>query len=380
MHLEAYNRPAMKELLKALIEAESTPEKGELAAAEVISAEFSRAGIDSRLDVWDSNRANVVVRIESGGSRPALLFACHLDVVGPGETAWKHPPFKALEADGRIYGRGAADMKGGTAAAVVAIRRVVESGTKLHGDIVFLASAGEEVDSCGAARFAADRAGPGELAGVIIPEPTDFDVVSAHRGMLWLEVTSRGKAAHSSRPELGVNAINSMRLILNELEHYEIPAEPHELLGKCSMSTNTITGGKALNVVPDKCSVRMDIRTLPGQNNQQVVDDFEGIFARLKAANPQFDAEVSVIRTMNALQTDRDCDFVREFCSCVGAAETKPVGFTTDGPHFVSFGAPVLIFGPGKPHLCHKPDEYIDICDLEKAAEHYENIILKFLT
>jgi succinyl-diaminopimelate desuccinylase len=215
---------------------------------------------------------------------------------------------------------------------------------------------------------------------VIIPEPTDFDVVSAHRGMLWLKVETRGKAAHSSRPELGVNAINSMRLILNELDHYEIPAERHELLGNCSMSVNTITGGKALNVVPDRCSIRIDIRTLPGQNSRQVVDDFESIFARLRSSNPQFDAEVSVKRTMNALETDCDCAFVKDFCACVGAEKTRPVGFTTDGPHFVSFGAPVLIFGPGKPHLCHKPDEYIDIRDLDKAAEHYENIILKFLT
>ncbi|MHC4352013.1 MAG: M20 family metallopeptidase [Planctomycetota bacterium] len=370
----------MKELLKALIEAESTPDKGELAAAEVVSAELRRSAIDSCLDLWDSARANVVARIKSDGSRPGLLFACHLDVVGPGETPWRNPPFEALEADGRIYGRGAVDMKGGTAAAITAIRRVVESAAKLRGDIIFVASAGEEVDSCGAIRFAAAQERPGELAGVIIPEPTDFDVVSAHRGMLWLEVETRGRAAHSSRPELGVNAINSMRLILNELDRYEIPAERHELLGNCSMSVNTITGGKALNVVPDRCSIRIDIRTLPGQDSRRVVDDFRDIFARLRSSNTQFDAEVSVKRTMNALETDCDCEFVRDFCSCVGARATRPVGFTTDGPHFVSFGAPVLIFGPGKPHLCHKPDEYIDIRDLEKAAEHYENIILKFLT
>lgn len=370
----------MKELLKALIKVESTADKGELAAAKVISSEFARVGIDSGIDIWDSNRANIVARVASDGSRPGLLFACHLDVVESGEMAWKHPPFEALETNGRIYGRGAVDMKGGTAAVVWAIKRIVESGTRLHGDIVFLGSAGEEVDSCGAIRFAADQRGLGELAGVVIPEPTYFDVVSAHRGMLWLQVTTKGKAAHSSRPELGVNAINSMRLLLDELDKYEIPARPHELLGNCSMSINTITGGKAPNVVPDRCSIRIDIRTLPGQNCQRIVDDFEGIFARLKSSNPQFNAEVSVMRTVDALETDCDCDFVRDFCSCVGTGQTKPVSFATDGPHFVSFGAPVLIFGPGKPRLCHKPDEYIDIRDLEKAVEHYHNIITRFLT
>ncbi|MHC4629157.1 MAG: M20 family metallopeptidase, partial [Planctomycetota bacterium] len=244
----------MKELLKGLIEAESTPEKGELAAAEVISAELGRCGVDSVIDSWDRARANIVAHVKSEGSRAGLLFACHLDVVGPGEAAWRHPPFAAVGSDGRIYGRGSVDMKGPTAAVVTAIRRIVESGARLKGDLIFLACAGEETDSCGAIRFVNDHGELPELAGVIVPEPTDFAVVTAHRGMLWLEVTTKGKAAHSSTPQLGVNAINSMRLVLNELEGYEIPVEPHELLGECSMSINTIAGGKAPNVVPDKCS------------------------------------------------------------------------------------------------------------------------------
>ena len=370
----------MKELLKELIEAESTPEKGELAAAEVISTELGRSGINSRIDTWDSARANIVAHVKSTGSRAALLFACHLDVVGPGEAAWKHPPFGAVESNGRIYGRGSVDMKGPTAAIVSAIRRIVDSGAKLQGDLILLGCAGEETDSCGAIRFACDHRELPELAGVIVPEPTDFAVVTAHRGMLWLEVTTKGKAAHSSAPQLGVNAINSMRLILNELENYQVPVEPHELLGKCSMSINTITGGKALNVVPDKCSIRIDIRTLPGQNNQDVVADFERVFAGLKSRDAQFDAEVSVLREMHALETDCGCDFVKDFCSCVGANETKAVGFATDAPHFVPLGAPAVIFGPGKPTLCHKSDEYIDVADLEKAAEYYRQVILSFLT
>jgi len=370
----------MKELLKELIEAESTPEKGELAAAEVISAELGRSGIDSTIDTWDFERANIVARFRSAGSRAGLLFACHLDVVGPGEAAWKHPPFGAVESEGRIYGRGAVDMKGPTAAVVAAIRRIVDSGTKLQGDLIFLACAGEETDSCGAIRFAADHGELPELTGVIVPEPTDFAVVTAHRGMLWLEVTTKGKAAHSSTPQLGVNAINSMRLILNALEDYEVPAEPHELLGRCSMSINTITGGKALNVVPDKCSIKVDIRTLPGQSNRDVVADFERLFAGLKSRDPQFDAEVSVLREMHPLETDCGCDFVKDFCSCVGADQTKAVGFATDAPHFVPLGAPAVIFGPGKPTLCHTPDEYIDVADLEKAAEYYRRVILSLLT
>ena len=399
-----YNFRAMEKLLKKLIQAETTPEKGELAAAEIIATELDRFGVDSHIDSWNENRANITAHIKSAGQKGALLFVCHLDVVGPGETGWQKPAFVPVERDGRIYGRGAADMKGGIAAIVTAIGQIVESGRKLQGDIIFVAAAGEETDSCGAKRFIRDRGGQlPELAGVIIPEPTDFAVVTAHRGILWLNVTTKGKAAHSSSPQLGVNAISSMKSLLDQLENYRIDFEPHPApiersrasglrmpkswsigrsigagLGSCSMSINTISGGKEINVVPDKCSIGIDIRTLPGQNHQQSIEDFEKIFAKLKQKNPEFDAEVIVVREADALETDSNCGFVKDFCSCLGIIETKAVGFTTDGPYFASLGAPVVIFGPGKPQLAHKPNEYIEIRDLQKGVDYYKDIIFKF--
>ncbi|MEE9370441.1 MAG: M20 family metallopeptidase [Sedimentisphaerales bacterium] len=370
----------MKTFLRRLVEADTTAGKGELAAAEIISAELSQSGIDSTIDSWDSNRANLIARIKSAGHRRALLFACHLDVVEPGREGWKNPPFEAVEHGGRIYGRGSADMKGGIAAVVTAVRRLVDSGVKLAGDIILVAAAGEETDSCGAKRFMRDFGGKlPEIAGVVITEPTAFEVVTAHRGMLWLKVKTRGKAAHGSTPQLGINAIASMRALLTELENYKIGVEPHKLLGGCSMSINTISGGREINVVPDECSIGIDIRTLPGQNHQGIIDDFEKIFARLKGERPEFKAAVSVVREVGALEIDNNCDFVKEFCSVVGAAGTRAVGFTTDGPHFVPLGAPVVIFGPGKSDVCHKPNEYIELADVEKAVEYYKNIILKFL-
>ncbi|UCF43802.1 MAG: M20 family metallopeptidase [Planctomycetota bacterium] len=371
----------MKELLRKLVGTETTAARGELAAAEIISAELGRSQIESRVDSWGQDRANLVARIKTAGHKGALLFACHLDVVGPGEAKWGHPPFSAAERDGRIYGRGSADMKGGIAAVVTAIRQVVDSGIKLVGDIVLLGAAGEETDSCGAKRFVSAVGGDlPDIAGVVLPEPTDFEVVTGHRGMLWLDVKTFGKAAHGSTPELGVNAIGSMRDLLGELESYKIRVEPHKLLGECSMSVNTIVGGKEINVIPDKCEIGIDIRTLPGQNQQAIVDDFQRIFARLKQKKAEFQASVSIVREVGALETEPACDFVKEFCSAVGVTESKAVGFTTDGPHLVSLGAPVVIFGPGKPEVCHKPDEYIDIADVQKAVEYYKDIILKFLS
>jgi succinyl-diaminopimelate desuccinylase len=382
-----YNRHIMKELLQKLIQAETTVEKGELAAAKIIANELSCSGVDSQIDNWDGTRANIIAHIKSANLKPALLFVCHLDVVGPGEAAWNNPPFAAVESDGKIYGRGATDMKGGIAAIVTAIKQAAKAGTKLQGDIILFCAAGEETDSCGVRRFISEssrlpKSAKGclmALAGIVIPEPTDFAVVTAHRGMAWIKVVTKGKAAHSSQPELGINAINSMKAFLNELDNYRFDIPLHPLLGSCSMSVNTISGGKVMNVVPDQCTIGIDIRTLPGQNHEKIVDSFKQIFTRLKQQNPTFSAEVFVDRAVEAIETDPQCTFVREFCGVVGANKTKAVGFTTDAPHLRPLGAPIIIFGPGKPELCHKPDEYIDISDVERAVEHYKKIIMKFL-
>jgi succinyl-diaminopimelate desuccinylase len=369
----------MIDLLKKLINARSTPDKGELATAEVIKEALAVFGIESEIDVWDKNRANSIVHIKSTGQKPALLFAAHLDVVPTGTARWKHPPFEATEADGKIYGRGASDMKGGIAAAVGAICEVVKSGVKLQGDIIFAATAGEETDSCGARRFVESAKLP-KLAGIIVPEPTDLGVINAHRGILWLKFITRGKTAHGSMPHLGINAIESARMLLNELAKYKLAFTLHPRLGNSTMSVNTISGGKAANVIPDECSITVDIRTLPGQNHTEIIAGFEQLLGKIKMTNPQFAAEISVIRDCPALETDASSDFVKAVCRVRGVDAPGTVGYTTDAPIFAALGAPVIIFGPGKAEICHQPDEFIEIADVQNAARQYSDIILKLLT
>lgn len=389
----------MKDLLKQLIQADSTLSKGELAAAEVVAAWFRKHGIDCAVDHWDAGRGNVVAHIRGGGRRPALMVVCHLDVVGPGDETWRHPPFDATEENGRIYGRGATDMKGGIAAVVTAICETVASGTALQGDIIFAATAGEETDSAGVHRFMQDfghRTEDGRqgkqneghspassalspLAGIIIPEPTDLAVVTAHRGLFWLKVTTLGKAVHSSMPQWGINAILAMKRVLDELEQYRIPCEPHPRLGGCSLSINTIAGGKAMNVVPDRCTLGVDIRTLPGQSHDLIRNDLEQILARLRTRVPQFEGELAVERSVPAMETDPDCAFVKTFCSAVNVDLTNVVGFTTDAPYLLPLGAPIVIYGPGRPNMCHQVDEYLEIADLQRAADSFKRVMHTFL-
>ncbi len=370
----------MKNLLKKLIQAKATADNGELGAANVLAEYFSPVQIECEIDRWEGCRANFAAHIKSKGQRPGLLFAAHLDVVPPGDAAWRFAPFDAVEDSGKIHGRGAADMKGATAALAAAILEVA-ANVELKGDLIFAATAGEETDSCGTKRFFNKHSGNlPPLAGIVIPEPTDFDVVTAHRGMLWLKITTKGKTAHGSMPHLGINAIAKTNMLLTRLSDYEISGDDHPLLGKCSMSINQIHGGKAVNVIPDECSIKIDIRTVPGRSHQQIIDDFHRIFAELKTRDPDFDAGVDIIRGVAPLLTDTESAFVKSFCEIAGVDKTTAVGFTTDGPFFAALDVPTVIFGPGKPDLCHKPDEYIDIGDLEKAKEYYKDIILNFLT
>jgi succinyl-diaminopimelate desuccinylase len=370
----------MKDLLKNLVRADSTAGRGELATAKVIEAEFRRHGVDCRIDRWDDKRANVVAHVKSGGSRGGLLFVCHSDVVGPGEEPWAYPPFEPAEVGGRIYGRGTVDMKGGIAATVAAICQVVDSGVKLDGDIVFAATACEETDSSGVERFMQDTAWLPKLAGIVVPEPTSLAVVTAHRGILWLQIMTKGKAVHSSMPERGVNAVMHMKRILDELERYRIPYPPHRQLGPCSLSINRIHGGEAMNIVPDRCMLGIDIRTLPGQNPEDLRSDIEHLLAQLKVAVPHFEAELSVARVAHAVETDPECEFVTQFCSAVGVDMTNTVGYTTDAPHLVPLGTPIIIYGPGRPDMCHQMNEFIDTAELEAATTTFKNAILHFLS
>ncbi len=369
----------MKDLLKELIRADSTAGRGELATAKVIEAEFRKHGVECRIERWGKNRANAVAHVKSTGRRKGLLFVCHSDVVGPGEEPWSYPPFEATEAGGRIYGRGTVDMKGGIAAVAAAICDVVDSGVQLEGDVIFAATAGEETDSSGIERFMQDTAWLPPLAGIVVPEPTSLAVVTAHRGLLWLQVTTKGKAVHSSMPERGVNAIMHMKRVLDELERYKIPCPPHPQLGPCSLSVNRIVGGEAMNIVPDRSTLGVDIRTLPGQNPQAIRNDIERLLAQLKVTVPHFDAELSVARVAEAMETDSECEFVKRFCSAVGVDMTNVVGFTTDAPYLVPLATPIIIYGPGRPDMCHQTNECVETAELEAATGTFKDALLHFL-
>ena len=291
----------MKKLLKQLIQSAPTLENGELGTGNILVDFFNQHGIEVTLASWDSTRANVIASIGSNDANAqALLFGAHLDVVPAAKEHWQTDPFCPVEKDGKIIGRGAVDMLGGLCAAAAAMLDL--SKKRLNGRVIFAATAGEETDSCGVKRFIEQyQSQIKNPVGVVITEPTGMKILRAHRGILWLKVQTFGKTAHGSMPQAGINAILKMNALVNRLQSWQIPHQPHPLLGGCSMSINRIAGGSATNIVPDNCSIEIDIRTLPGQDHSVIIDDLQNLCEDLGKTDPDFKTQISIIRAADAM-------------------------------------------------------------------------------
>lgn len=370
----------MQELLKKLIQTAPVDKTGEIRTAEVLRDYLSPFGIATKVDYLNDKNANFISRIKGRGQQKAILFAGHLDVVPVQQENWGFPAFEGIEQDGKICGRGATDMLGGLAAMAETLAEIKRENHALAGDVIFAATAAEETNSIGVKHFLRNTGKSlGHLLGIIVTEPTAMEVMRAHRGILWLEITTTGKTAHGSMPHLGINAIEKMMTFLNTFKDYHIQHQPHPLLGGCSISVNKIAGGQAANIVPDHCSVQIDIRTLPQQAHNLIKKDIEQLIDTLRQHDKHFKAKISVIRSVPAIETEEENMFLKMVCKAVGVKKAGAVGFTTDGPWFARLNAPVLILGPGNPQMCHKPDEYIEIEQLEKAKKAYKQIILEIL-
>jgi len=370
----------MIQTLKRLISAKSTSEVGELSAAQVVNEACSGRGLESHIEAWDGKRANVIARLKSTGELPGLLFLAHLDVVSADEQAWHTPPFEAVEQGDRVYGRGAVDMKGGLAAVIEAMGRVARKDAGLKGDVHLAAVAGEETDSAGIERLMSQTGGLGKLAGVIICEPTALRLVTTHRGMLWVKITTLGKSAHGSMPHIGINAIESMLSVLERIRRMDAQPVTHPRLGSGTISINRIYGGTATNIIPEVCCAEVDARMVPGQTVAATIESFKRVVNQLQSRGSRFRAKLDILKKAEALETDEASEFVQCLCRATGITETSSVGFTTDGPWLQPLGIPIVVFGPGDPELCHKSDEYIEVAELERAAAYYEAVISHLVT
>lgn len=373
------------ELLQEMIQINTVnPPGNEKELAQKLKERLEEVGVETELVDLGNNRANVIGVIKGNGKQKSLLLNGHLDTVPPGDAGWEFEPFSGTITDGKIYGRGAADMKSGLAAMIMAIKAIKKAGIKLKGNLIFLGSAGEETDSIGAFHYL-KTSGLKDVGAIVIGEPTSCKIKIAEKGALWLQITTFGKVSHGAYPEKGINAIIHMNELLNEILKYKLNFEENELLGAPTLNVSTINGGVKTNVVPDRCSVTIDIRTVPSVNHQNIIKDIESIINNLKKKIKGFNAELKVINNRPSVETKSNHPFIKigqEVGKELFNKDLIPEGvnFYTDAAVFLpSTDLPAIIYGPGDSDMAHQPNEYININHLWEAVQFYIGVILKYL-
>ena len=372
-------------LLKEMIRVNTVnPPGNEKNLAVLLKAKLEEYGIETELVDLGNNRANVIGVIKGTGQKDSLLLNGHLDTVPPGDVEWEYGPFSADVVDNRIYGRGSADMKGGLAAMVVAAGAVKKAGIPLKGDLILAATAGEEMDSVGAFHYL-NTTGLKGVGAIIVGEPTSCRIKIAEKGALWLEITTYGKTSHGAFPQKGINAIVHMNMLLNQLLEYKFDFEENELLGEPTLNISTISGGVKTNVVPDKCTITVDIRTVPSIEHESIIRDFENIINKLKKQVEGFNAEIKVLNNRPAVETKKDHPFVKlgqKVAKELFNKELAPEGvsFYTDAAVFLpTTNLPAIIYGPGDSDMAHQPNEHINLDDLWEAVQFYIGMIFEYL-
>ena len=343
---------------------------GEKNVADFLAAKAALAGLEIEFQEVRPGRANLLVRLlPKGKVRQTILLAPHLDTVGA--TAAQLEPRKK---GGRLHGRGACDTKGSVAAMFTALCELAESGARpAETQVVFAGLIDEEQAQAGSRALVA-RGFQADLA--IVGEPTELQVVTAHKGSLWLQLATRGKAAHGARPELGKNAVHEMARIVDVLEtEYaaQLRRRKHPQLGTATINVGKISGGTQPNIVPDACTIVVDRRTLPGETDAGVLREMAALLRRRRLRAAIADTKVA---PAPPLETDPRLPLVRQLCATVG--QTRPVGvdYFCDAAILAAGGIPSVAFGPGNIAQAHTADEWISLAQLERAR----GLLLKFLT
>lgn len=322
-----------------------------------------------------TNRLTLIAEKGLSGDRPPIVLTGHFDTVPLGEKSWTEDPFSGTIKDGKIYGRGTSDMKAGVAAMVVAsIQAFQKSAPK--GGVRLIFTAGEEPGCLGAKHLADTNYDMGQASAIIVGEPTSNIPAIGHKGALYLKVSASGKTAHSSMPELGVNAIYMAARAITKIENFQFQAEKDNLHGFPTINVGLISGGENLNSVPDHAEFTIDIRStgkiihseLLERLSQELGEDitFETLVDLPSVSSSETSAFVHVVYAVCGIDTE-------------DVTIRKSLPYMTDGAVLQQLynGIPTIILGPGQAEVAHQTDEFCYTAKIEDAVEIYKNIILK---
>lgn len=342
---------------------------GEGAVAQLLADTLRSWGFAVDLPEVAPGRPNVLARIGGGHGGRSLILNGHLDTVGV--AGMTHAPFDPLERDGRLYGRGSADMKGGIAAMCAAALRAASTG--LGGEVIIAAVVDEEYASIGT-RQLLDLGVTAHAA--IVTEPTRLAICPAHRGFAWADLRVTGRAAHGSRYDIGVDAVTHAALVLAELDAYQretLARRSHPLLGHASLHAGTISGGEGISTFPAECRVSLERRSIPGERGEDFADEIRAAIARVAGRTPALQAEVTpgLVQAPNDVPVDHAVVTALVEAARAAGAATALDGLScwTDAALFTAAGIPAICFGPGDIALAHAPEEYVPIAEIETATD-----------
>lgn len=368
------------------------PDGNEEKVAHFVADYLRNIGIEVHVEEVVPGRPNVIGIVDSGKPGKTLLFEGHTDVVTEGDAAsWNYDPFGAEIIGGKMYGRGTNDTKGNLACMITAVQSILEDGDDFRGKIILCIPVDEEGMMIGIKHFIEQGWADG-VDGAIICEPQENQICIAQRGAMRLKITVHGKMAHGAISWSGVNPNWRMAKIITALEQLEKEEQEmhgdHEFLRFPSITPTIlqapVTGDAQINVIPEKCMTTLDIRTVPSQDHDVLLEKIEGIFRRLKAEDPDFHAELEVLENRPATETDRNEPIVRAVHQAVEQVlEKEPVynGVVgaTDGTFLHVHGVPIVTIGAGDREIPHQVNEYVDVKELGETTEIYRQAALNFL-
>ncbi len=348
------------------------PPGREVECARYLGEMLSAAGLRVSYHEFAPERTSLVAVLEGRGEKKPLCFGGHIDVVPLGSKAWSVDPFGAEIVGGKLFGRGATDMKSGVACFVHAALALAAEGQESAADIVLAICAGEET-GCEGSYHLGEVGALGEAGAVVIAEPTSNYPILGHKGALWLNVETDGVTAHGSMPERGDNAIYKAARSVGKLEDFDFNITPHELLGRSTLNVGTMQGGLNLNSVPDHAEFTIDIRTLPGQDHAALLSGLEGF---LGAEN-----RIRRVVDVGGVHTPHTDPWILEIYGLMEerlgeTIEPRGAPYFTDASALTpAFGRPpTVILGPGEMHMAHQTDEYCPVAHIAQAAEVYETL------
>ena len=357
---------------------------GEAKIANYIADTLAGWGLEVQVREIAEGRLNVIATLEGAGAGRTLLFNGHMDTVGVEGMA---EPYSGEVRDGRLYGRGAIDMKGSLAATMAATKSLIDSGITLRGSVIFTYVADEEYASIGTSAIAYDIR-QGRLRGpdgAVNTEATGLRVGIGHKGFTWLEVVTEGKAAHGSRPDLGVDAIAQMGKLLVEVDRLQeqlAAGDQHSLLGAGSVHASLVNGGREMSSYPARCTLKLERRTVPSETADSVAEEIEKIISRLSTEDSAFHASSRVMLVRNPWQADPRSQIVKTTAAAIEAVTGAPSATMTqtgwlDSALLGDVGIPTVICGPSGEGL-HAEVESIDVTSLGTCTEIYAEIIRRF--